>query len=117
MIVRRIVENLSPFASTWPSSPCHTVGTPAESVTRSFSNSSYSDLPSRPGPGKTSFDPIMQAAYGRPHALTWNIGTTGRITSVAEQLSASGKAIAKVCSIVERWLYRTPFGFPVVPDV
>jgi hypothetical protein len=59
----------------------------------------------------------MQAAYGRPHALTWNIGTTGRITSLAEQLSASGKAIAKVCRIVERWLYSTPFGLPVVPDV
>jgi len=36
--------------------------------------------------------------------LTWNIGTTGRIVSRAERLSASGKAIAKVCSTVERWL-------------
>ena len=33
------------------SSPCQTVGTPPNTVTRSASNSSYSDLPSRSGPG------------------------------------------------------------------
>ena len=40
------------FASTWASSPCHTVGTPAETVTPSASNSSCRLLPSRNGPGK-----------------------------------------------------------------
>jgi hypothetical protein len=52
-----------------------------------------------------------------PQALTWNIGTTGRMLSPAEQFSASGSAAAKVCSTVERWLYSTPLGLPVVPEV
>ena len=48
----------------------------------------------RTGPGSTSLAPTMHAAYGRPQALTWNIGTTGRIASRAEQFSASGSAAA-----------------------
>ncbi|MNO09403.1 hypothetical protein D3C81_2325580 [compost metagenome] len=52
-----------------------------------------------------------------PQALTWNIGTTGRITSLAEQPSASGMADAYECSTVERCEYRAPLGLPVVPDV
>ncbi len=94
MTVRRIVLNLRPFASTCASRPCHTVGTPADMVTPSLSNKSYSDLPSSHGPGNTSFAPTMHATYGNPHALTWNIGTTGNITSRAEQFSASGSAAA-----------------------
>ena len=115
--VRFIDENLSLFASVCASRPCHTVGTPAEHVTCSASNSSYSDLPSRCGPGNTILQPTIAPTYGRPHALTWNIGTTGRMTSRAETFSASGRAAASVCSTVERWLYSTPLGLPVVPDV
>ena len=55
--------------------------------------------------------------YGNPHALTWNIGTTGKITSRADRFSVSGSAEVSVCSIVERCAYSTPFGLPVVPDV
>ena len=94
MTVRRIVENFSSCAWTCASSPCHTVGTPADSVTPSDSISSCSDLPSSPGPGNTSLAPTMQATYGRPQALTWNIGTTGRMASCALQFSASGSAAA-----------------------
>ncbi len=36
----------------------------------------------------------MQAEYGRPQALTWNIGTTGSTTSRADRFSASGSAEA-----------------------
>ena len=61
MTLRVMVLNFRRFDSTYASSPCHTVGTPADSVTRSDSNSSYNDLPSSPGPGKTSFAPTMQA--------------------------------------------------------
>src|SRR5512139_723973 len=115
--VRFMVENFRPLASVWASRPCHTVGTPAEQVTFSASKSSYSDLPSRCAPGNTILQPTIAPTYGRPHALTWNMGTTGRTTSRAETLSASGSAAASVCSTVERWLYRTPLGLPVVPDV
>src|SRR6478609_7048714 len=104
MMVRRMVLNSRLFDSTWASRPCHTVGTPADTVTPSASNRSCRLLPSRNGPGRTSLAPTMQAAYGRPQALTWNIGTTGRMVSRAEQLSESGRALAYVCSSVERWL-------------
>jgi hypothetical protein len=48
--------------------------------------------------------PVMAAEYGRPQALTWNIGTTGSTESRALMFSASGMAPAKACSMVERWL-------------
>ncbi len=42
--------------------------------------------------------------YGYPHALAWNIGTTGRITSLSAMPSPSGfpAATPNVCSTVER---------------
>src|SRR5262249_797237 len=92
--VRFMVENLKLFDSVYASSPCHTVGTPADNVTFSVSNNSYSDLPSSAAPGMTSFAPTIAAAYGRPHALTWNIGTTGSSVSRAERFNESGSAIA-----------------------
>jgi hypothetical protein len=62
MTVRRIVEKLAGLlACMWASRPCHTVGTPADMVTPSLSNSSCSDLPSSPAPGNTSLAPTMQA--------------------------------------------------------
>src|SRR5687768_6689956 len=90
--VRFRVENFSLFAPRWLSSISHTVGTPAESVTFSCSISSYTDLPSRCGPGKTIFAPTMVQVYGRLQALAWNIGTTGRTESRAERSRASGSA-------------------------
>jgi hypothetical protein len=57
------------------------VGTPAAMVTFSDSISCRSECASRCGPGKTSFAPTIGAANGRPQALTWNIGTTGRSES------------------------------------
>ena len=93
------------------------MGTPALKVTCSDSNSAYSDAPSRNGPGITSLAPVMAAVYGMPQALTWNIGTMGRITSRVEQFIASGSAAPYECSTMERWLYSAPLGLPVVPDV
>ena len=51
--------------------------------------------------------PVMHAAYGRPQALTWTMGTTGKMASLAEQFRLSGRAAANVCSSVDRWLYST----------
>lgn len=115
--VRRNDENFRPLPCTCCSRPSHTVGTPAEKLTCSCSNSSYSEAPSSFGPGNTSLAPTSGTEYGRPQALTWNIGTTGRITSCAEQPSASGSADPYECSTVERCEYSAPFGLPVVPDV
>ena len=47
-----------------------------------------------PGPGTPAWRRPCTPTYGRPQALTWNIGTTGRIASRAEQSSASGSAAA-----------------------
>ena len=84
------------------SKPSHTVGTPSALVTFSASINSSRLFPSIPGPGSTSLLPTIAAAYGTPHALTWNIGTTGKVTSCAEMPSASTIAIAKLCSTVLR---------------
>ena len=70
--------------------PSQTVGTPAEIVTRSAFISSRSEAPSRCRPGITSVAPAIGAAYGVPQALTWNIGTTGSMRSVARIPSTSG---------------------------
>ncbi|MCY1368457.1 hypothetical protein D9M69_554370 [compost metagenome] len=61
--------------------------------------------------------PTAAAEYGRPQALTWNIGTTGRMLSRAEQPSASGSAAPYACSSVERCEYSAALGLPVVPLV
>ena len=82
--------------------PSQTVGTPAEKVTFSFSNSSHRLSPSSLAPGNTSLAPIMAATYGMLQALTWNIGTTGRITSRADRFITSGRGVAKACSTMER---------------
>jgi len=71
----------------------------------------------RSGPGITSDAPAIAAVYGKPHALAWNIGTTGRIVSRSLMLNTAALIDANECSHVERWLYRTPFGWPVVPVV
>jgi hypothetical protein len=69
------------------------------------------------GPGSTSRAPEVAAAYGRPHALTWNIGTTGMTESSALSPSPSAWLAPIECRTVERCEYRTPFGRPVVPLV
>ena len=102
--VRLSVEKRKPPCCIWPSIICHTVGTPAAKVTFSDSIKSKIDFPSMAGPGKTILAPVMAAEYGRPQALTWNIGTTGSTLSRALMFKASGMAPAQACRMVERWL-------------
>ena len=97
--------------------PIQIVGTPAATVTCSLCIRSSRLGGSRYGPGNTSFAPVIAHTYGRPHALTWNIGTTGSNTSVRATFNESGSATTSVCKIVERCEYTTPFGRPVVPLV
>ena len=57
------------------------------------------------GRGKTSLAPIIARHTGMPQALTWNIGTTGRMTSLPlDRFRPSGRARRQACSSVERWL-------------
>ncbi len=95
--------------------PPHTVGTPAEIVTPSASNSATRPCGERSGPGYTSRAPAVVARKGYPHAAAWNIGTTGSTTSVGAMAMLARFEI--VWRYVERCVYATPFGFPVVPEV
>ena len=97
--------------------PIQMVGTPAATVTRSLSISSASALGLRSGPGMTRSAPQATAAWARPQALAWNMGTTGRIRSDSRAPKPSANIADMVWSMVERWLYTTPLGLPVVPLV
>ena len=93
------------------------VGTPAATVTCSPSIRSSRLLASRAGPGITSLAPAVTAPNGMPHALAWNIGTTGSTVSRCPRPSPSVISVASECSTVDRCEYTTPLGCPVVPDV
>ncbi len=115
---RRADRSCVPGASSRRSSSAsHTVGTPAVNVTRSPVSSSSRLSGSRNLPGSTSPAPVMGHANGRPHALTWNIGTTGSTVSASRIAKLSAIARPMACSTSDRWEYRTPLGLPVVPDV
>ena len=73
--------------------------------------------PDRSGPGMIRSAPAATPAWARPHALAWNIGTTGRMRSDSRAPSESAVIAPIVCRNVLRWLYTTPFGLPVVPLV
>jgi hypothetical protein len=106
MIMLRTVDK-SHLPGCWSSSariPSQSVGTPAAMVTRSSCMSSSSDSASRCGPGKTSLAPVSAAQNGSPHALAWNIGTTGSTQSSSPMPSVSFMHAASVCSTFERWL-------------
>jgi hypothetical protein len=91
-----------PCSSTWVSSAPSTVGTPAIRVARSASTKRASGSPCRKGPGSRSSAPVSAAPKGRPHALTWNIGTTARTRSRDDSPTASATQIAVECSDTER---------------
>ncbi|MND93539.1 hypothetical protein D3C80_857270 [compost metagenome] len=52
-----------------------------------------------------------------PQALAWNIGTTGRITSLGVAPMTVACRPSRVWMKFERCEYSTPFGLPVVPEV
>ena len=49
-------------------------------------------------PGKTTFAPTIAAAYGSPHALTWNIGTTGKDDVARGQVQRIGQRSPSKCA-------------------
>jgi hypothetical protein len=58
---------------------------------------------SRWGPGIMSFAPTSTEAKGRPQALTWNMGTTGRTQSRSESANVLPIATIMEWRTVERW--------------
>ncbi len=48
--------------------------------------------------------PAMSAAYGRPQALAWNIGTTGRTRSRSDIANTDPVLTAIECRCMDRWL-------------
>jgi hypothetical protein len=86
-------------------------------VTFSSTSSFASGSAWRKRPGMIRSAPHSAAAYGSPHALAWNIGTTGRIRSALPTDSESRMQAPTECRVAEQCEYSTPFGLPVVPLV
>ena len=80
------------------------VGTPAATVTFSSTTRSAIAFPDRSGPGMIRSAPAATPAWASPHALAWNIGTTGRIRSDSRAPSESAVITPIVCRNVLRWL-------------
>ena len=68
-------------------------------------------------PGMSTDAPDMNAPYGIPQALTWNIGTKVRILSASVGPVSVAAWPDRACRKVERCEYTTPFGSPVMPLV
>ena len=94
-----------------------TDGTPKLMVQRSSLISLHRLSPSSQTPGYTIFIPISAAVYGSPHPFAWNIGTTSSTQSRSLNPMAPFSATTTEWRTVERWLYSTPLGAPVVPLV
>ena len=58
---------------------------------------------------------VAISAFLNPEAF--NLGTTGNITVVEERFIALAAQAYQAWRIVERCEYKTPLGFPVVPEV
>ena len=84
--------------------PSQMVGTPAVMVTRWRSSRPSTPFGDMFGPGNTMLDPASSAAYGSPHALAWNIGTTGMTMSRSRRPGPSTVSEISECSSVDRWL-------------
>ena len=63
----------------------------------------------------TLVPPCMATPHGRFQPLQWNMGTVHRYVGMAVMSYAS--TVAMVLRYAPRWLYTTPLGRDVVPDV
>ncbi len=93
------------------------VGTAPENVGRNSFVMRMSGSACRYRSGMSNDAPQRNAAYGKPHALAWNIGTMASTRSRSDSPSPFGVVATSECRNAERCEYATPFGFPVVPDV
>ncbi len=86
-----------PAASRWSTTACHTVCTPAATVTPSSRISRARLAPSVWRPGSTSLAPTAGAANGRPQPLAWNMGTATSSTSLFVRAKESACRARRVC--------------------
>jgi hypothetical protein len=77
----RRLERSGFCSSAWRRTSIQIVGTAPLTVTRSDSINFTSGSAWRKRPGMIRSAPAIAHAYGRPQALTWNIGTTGSTRS------------------------------------
>ncbi len=110
-------ELRSTLASSRPSTSNHTVGTAMARVARSSAMNRASGAACANRLGSSRSAPTSQEAYGIPQALAWNMGTTGSSRSYWFSPRASPEQMPSECRNVDRWLYTTPLGRPVVPLV
>ena len=83
--------------------PSQMVGTPAVNVTRSRLDQLEQARRVEERPRKDLLGTDQRAAYGKPQALTWNIGTTGSTTSRSPRSPGRRQPMAaKACSAIAR---------------
>ena len=90
--------------------PIQMVGTPAVRVTPSVRIRLLMAWGERSAPGNTRSDPASTPAWHSPQALAWNMGTTGRTTSVSLTARLSARQAAMEWRTIDRWEYTTPWG-------
>ena len=106
-----------PCARSMSRTIIHTVGTPADIVTFSTSQSSMMPAGSSRSIGMMKSAPTISEMNGVPQPLTWKSGTIGRRRSRSVIARASASPAASAWRNVERCEYSTPFGSPVVAEV
>ena len=74
--------------------PCQMVGTAAANVGRSAARIAAIGSGCRKRSGMTSDAPIMNAAYGNPHDIAWNCGTTA---SARSPCASAGPSVIHTC--------------------
>ena len=101
-MTRRRLERSVGCESTWRRTSFQIVGTPAAKLARSCSMKRERGSACRKRPGISRSAPSIQAEYGNPQALTWNMGTTMSMRSLSVRLKAPHSIIE--CRNTDRWL-------------
>jgi hypothetical protein len=97
-MVTRLREEMSRGRSASSASrACQREGTAAAWVGRTVSIIAASGPGWRWRSGSSRLAPDISAACGSPQALTWNIGTTGRVVSAAVRAMASAMLTCMEC--------------------
>src|SRR5215204_7523257 len=89
------------LASRYASKSVQIVGTAAANVGRSASIIAASGAACRNRSGISSEAPDMNAAYGMPQAIAWNIGTTTSALVASLSAKDSGMQTCKECSQID----------------
>jgi hypothetical protein len=100
--IRSSVARSDPAGPAW-STASQNVGTPAAIVTPSSRIRPTIAAGLVSGPASTRLAPASALAYGRPHAVAWKSGVSGRMTSRSATANESAKHPLMACRVTERW--------------